>query len=122
MIVARGTVVATDDSSSLIKFEYAKCVGCTNQCPRAKLNEFLHPEQMIVGSNVLLNIPSSGLSVALFILLGVPMLACVLGLTLTRSVLFACLSLAIALLVNVGLFRRFSLADSLLRPTIRRIN
>ena len=122
MIVARGTVIATESGSSVIRFEYTTCVGCTNQCPRTKRKEFVHPERLTTGSTILLNIPSSGLSIALFLLLGVPLLACALSLTLTRSGLLACVSMAIALLVNIGVFRHFSLADYLLRPTIRRIN
>lgn len=122
MIVARGTVIATESGSSVIRFKYTPCVGCTNQCPRTKHKELVHLEQLTIGSDVFLNIPSAGLSIALFILLGAPLLACALSVVLTRSVLWACASMAIALLVNIGVFRHFSLADYLLRPTIRRIN
>jgi len=122
MIVARGTVIATESGSSVIRFEYAKCDGCTNRCPRTKHNELVHSEPLPNGSDVLLNIPSAGLSITLFILLGGPLLASALSFTLTKSVLWACASLAIALVVNSGLFRHFGLADYLLRPTIRRIN
>ena len=122
MIVAQGTVIATESGRSVIRFEYATCVGCANQCPRTKRKELVHPERLTIGSDVLLNIPSSGLSIALLILLGAPLLASALSVALTRSVFWACVSMAIALLVNAGIFRHFSLADYLLRPTIRRIN
>lgn len=123
MIVTRGTVISTQSGSSVIKFEYAKCTGCTNdQCFRTKRNEFLHPELMTIGSNVLLNIRSFGLSIALLILLGVPMLTFALSFTLTKSVLWTFVLMVITLFANVGLFRQFGLADYLLRPTIRRIN
>ena len=121
MIVARGTVVAAESDSSVIRFEYTTCAGCTNQCPQTKRNELVHSEQLTIGSTILLNVPSSGLSIVMFLLLGVPLLACALSFALTRSVLWACVSMALVLLVNIGTFRHFRLADYLLRPTIRRI-
>lgn len=121
MIVARGTVITTASGSSVIQFEYPECIGCTNQCPRNKRNEYLYPEPLPERSIILLNIPASGLSIALFILLGVPVLIGALSFTVTRSVLWACVSMTIAVLANIGVFRRFSIADYLLRPTIRRI-
>ena len=77
---------------------------------------------MTIGSNVLLNIRSFGLSIALLVLLGVPMLTFALSFTLTKSVLWTVVLMVITLFANVGLFRQFGLADYLLRPTIRRIN
>lgn len=122
MIEAIGTVVATQGGSSVIRFEYSKCEGCNSRCNRTKKNEVRHSEVLTVGTDVLLKVPASGIFLALFLTLGVPLLAFFLGFALMGSVIWACSLLVLALLINVVLFRFFPISDFLLRPTICRIS
>lgn len=122
MIEATGTVIATEAGGSVIRFAYSKCEGCNSRCDRFKKNEFQHSEVLAVGTEVLLKVPALGLSFAIFLTLGVPLIAFFLGLMGTGSGIWACALMVLVLLANVVLFRYFPISDFLLRPTICRIN
>ena len=121
MILALGTVITAKDGRSVIRFKYPKCEGCNDNCARSKKNEIEYTQSLTVGTDVVLKVPTYGISLALFLTLGVPLIFLCLGYACTRSMVWACVSMGFSLLANIVIFRHSRLSDYLLRPAISRI-
>lgn len=122
MIVAQGLVVAVEDGQSIIRMEHPSCTGCIKQCVQRKNRLFRVDKPIESGTKVLLTLPAHSLSVAMLLILGVPLVSSSFSYFCTSSPVWTLWTFSLTLLSVHMLFRQFRVGDYLLRPTIRRIN
>ena len=105
----------------MIRFTYPRCVGCTKLCSRRNDNLFPYKTPMKVGTEVILRLPTYGLSLAIFLALGFPILTGCFSYLCTNSLVGASVAFGLTLSVVNVLYRYFGVGEYLVRPTICRI-
>lgn len=120
MLLGCGTVVATENGKSLVRFAREYCAGCPGSC-RLIANrdiELWLDEQLNVSTDVEVATASSSLTLGVAVTLGLPLVCAFVVFYAFQSWLFAFLALALGILGAVGYCRSRSFGV-LMRPRVR---